>query len=55
MKNVIHDKNSRIWWYKDLFQIYIDDKWKIYYGYEDTHEPGTFDHLLQIGKICIAW
>lgn len=55
MKNITHYKNSRVWWYKDLFQIYINDKWGIYYGYEDMHDPEIFNHVLQLGKICIAW
>jgi len=55
MKNIIHHKDSKIWWYKDLLQVYISDDWAFHYGYEDLHDPGIFNHMFQIGKLVIAW
>ena len=55
MKNIIHRKGSKIWWYKDLLQVYISDDWAFRYGYEDLHDPEIFNHMFQIGKLVIAW
>lgn len=55
MKNLIHYKNSKIWWYKDLLQVFISDQCAFRYAYEDAHDPEVFNHMLQIGKIVIAW
>ena len=55
MKNITHYKNSKIWWYKDCMQIFISDHYAIRYGYEDIHDPEIFNHMLQIGKVVIAW
>ena len=55
MKNIIHRKGSKIWWYKDLLQVYISNHWDFCYAYEDLYDPGVFNHMLQIGKLAIAW
>ena len=55
MKNITHYKKSKTWWYKDLLQVFISNHYAFRYMYEDSHDPEIFNHMLQIGKLIIAW